>query len=70
MPAKKKSELINPKHEKLTPAKLRELSGQNLSDEQAEDVIWSLTQFARIIYDFTIQQEQSANAKTNQTLND
>jgi hypothetical protein len=47
----------------LTPEKLRELSGLDLSDEQAEEVIWSLTQYARIVYDFTVQQEQLVNTK-------
>jgi hypothetical protein len=65
MPAKKKIELINPKREPLTSEKLRELSGLDLSDEQAEDVIWSLTQYARIVYDFAVQQEQSAECKNN-----
>jgi hypothetical protein len=63
MSSKKKIGLINPKREPLTPEKLRELSGLNLSDEQAQEVIWSLTQYARIIYDFTVQQEQSAQCK-------
>jgi hypothetical protein len=45
MPNEKKIKLINPKRESLTQEKLRELSGLNLSDEQAEDVIWSLTRF-------------------------
>ena len=68
MSAKKKSELLNPKRGPLTPEKLRELSGLNLSDEQAKEVIWSLTKYAWIIFDFTIQQEESDNAQTNQTL--
>jgi len=38
MSTKKKNGLINPKREPLTPEKLRELSGLNLSDEQAEEV--------------------------------
>jgi hypothetical protein len=63
MSAEKKTKYSNPNHEPLTPEKLRELSGLNLSDEQAEEVIWSLTQYARIIYDFTLQQEQSAECK-------
>jgi hypothetical protein len=70
MSTKKEIELINPKHLTLTLEKLRELSGLDLSDEQAEEVIGSLTRFAQIVYDYTIQQEQSANAKTNQTLDD
>ncbi len=63
MSAKKKNGLLNPKREPLTPEKLRELSGLNLSDEQAEEVIWSLTKYAQIIHDFTVQQEQSGECK-------
>lgn len=37
MPAQKKLELINPKQEPLTIQKLRELTGWELSDEQAEE---------------------------------
>jgi len=70
MSTKNKKGLVNPKREPLTPEKLRELSGLNLSDKQAEEVIGSLTQYARIFYDFTVQQEQSTNAKPNQDLND
>ena len=64
MPAKKKSKLINPKREPFSPEKLRELSGLNLSDEQAEEVIESLNRYARIVFDFTIQQEQAAKDKS------
>jgi hypothetical protein len=63
MSTEKKIKLINPKQKPLTPEKLRELSGVNLSDKQAEEVIWSLTQYARIVYDFTLQQEQSAECE-------
>jgi hypothetical protein len=63
MSTKKNTELINPKRAPLTPEKLRELSGLNLSDEQAEEVIWSLTQYARIIFDFTVQQEQAIESQ-------
>ena len=59
MSTKNKKGLINPKREPLTPEKLRELSGLNLSDKQAEEVIWSLTKYAQIIYDFTVRQEQT-----------
>jgi hypothetical protein len=68
MSTKKKIELINPKRLPRTPEKLRELSGLNLSDEQAEEVIWSLTQYARIVYDFTVQQEQSPECKNKSEL--
>jgi hypothetical protein len=70
MSNKKKNELINPKRLPLTAEKLRELSGLDITDKQAEEVIWALTQYARIIFDFTVQQEESANAKPNQTLDD
>ena len=55
---RKKNALLNPKREPLMPEKLRELSGLNLSDEQAKEVIWSLTKYVQIIHDFTIQQER------------
>ena len=58
MSTKKNTELLNPKREPLTPEKLRELSGLNLSDEQAKEVIWSLTKYAKIIFDSTVQQER------------
>lgn len=70
MSTKKNTELLNPKREPLTPEKLRELSGLNLSDEQAKEVIWPLTKYAQIIHDFTIKQEQLENPKTKQILND
>ncbi len=69
MSNEKKIKLINPKREPLTPEKLRKLSGLNLSDEQAEEVIWSLTQYAKILYDFTIQQEQSTERKSKSDSN-
>ena len=68
MSTNKKTELINPKREPLTPEKLRELSGLNLSDEQAKELIWSLTKYARIIHDLTIQQERLTESKNNSEL--
>lgn len=64
MSTKKKNELNNPKREPLTPEKLKELSGLNLSDEQAKEVIWSLTKYAQIIYDFTVRQEQADKCRS------
>ena len=69
MSNEKKIKLINPKREPLTPKKLRELSGLNLSDEQAEEVIWSLTQYARIIYDFAVQQERANKCQNESEIN-
>jgi hypothetical protein len=68
MSTEKKIKLINPKREPLTPEKLRELSCLNLSDEQAEEVIWSLTRFAQILFNSIAQQEQSPNAKAKNDL--
>jgi hypothetical protein len=63
MSTEKKFKLINLQREPLKPEKLRELSGLNLSDDQAKEVIWSLTKYARIVCDFAVQQEQSAECK-------
>ena len=63
MSTEKKIKRINPRREPLTPEKLRELSGLNLSEEQAKEVIWSLTQFAQVLYDSVEQQQQSAEGK-------
>lgn len=47
-----KIKLLNPGRKPLTPDKLRELSGlANLSDEEATQIIFSLTAFAQILYD-------------------
>jgi len=55
MSTEKKIKLINPKQKPPTPEKLRELSGMNLSDEQAEEVILSLTKYARIICNLPVK---------------
>jgi hypothetical protein len=70
MSTPKKNGLLNPKREPLTPEKLKELSGLDLSDEQAKEVIWSLTKYAQMIHNFTIQQEQSSNPNINQNISD
>ena len=65
MATKKKTGLINPKkREPLTPEKLRELSGLNLSDEQAEETIRSLERFARILYE-TISRREGSDQNEN-----
>ena len=63
MSTKKNTGLINPKREPLTPEKLRELSGLDLSDEQAEEVISPLSRFARIIFDFTVQHKEASKCQ-------
>lgn len=57
--ASKKTELINPKRKPPTPEKLRELSGLNLSDGQAEETIRSLERFAGILYEVISRKEQA-----------
>lgn len=52
---------LNPRHEPLTPEKLRELSGLDLSDQEAEDVIWSIRKFIRVLHGFAIQQRLATN---------
>jgi len=52
---------LNPNHEPLTPKKLRELSGLDVSDEEAQDIIWSIRRFARVLFGFATQQQQLAN---------
>jgi hypothetical protein len=68
MPAKKRIELINPKREPLTVEKLKELSGLNLSDEQAEEAVESIRKFVCILY-ASVKKTQSAEEQKNQTLN-
>jgi len=59
MSTEKKIKSLNPPKEPLMPEKLRKLSGLSLSDKQAEEVIESLTRYARILYNFTVQHEQA-----------
>lgn len=43
--------LINPEHKPLTKEKLCELSGLNLSDEQAEETDNAIHLFAKLLYE-------------------
>ena len=63
MPAKKKFELINPKHEPLTIEKLRELSGWEQSDEQAEEAVLSIRKFACVLAKIVIREKQLTECK-------
>ncbi|MEI3800064.1 MULTISPECIES: hypothetical protein [unclassified Chitinophaga] len=64
MPTPKKAKLLDPKHEPLTPEKLRELSGLDLPDEQAEETILSLRRYAHILFKHVNLQKQTV--KKNQ----
>ena len=68
MPAKKKSKLINPKGESLTVEKFRELTGLQLSDEQAEEAVESIKKFARSLFETAIQQKRLTENKENSDL--
>jgi len=59
---------INPKREPLTIEKLRTFKGmENLTDEQAQELLFSIQAFAIILYDLlaTDENEQN-NSNTNQ----
>lgn len=43
---------INPKKEPLTVEKYRELSGLQLTDEEAEQAVDSINKLARVLYQF------------------
>jgi hypothetical protein len=43
--------LINPEHKPLTKEKLCELSGLNLSDEQAQETVHAIHLFAKLLYE-------------------
>jgi len=68
MPAKKKFKLINPQGESLTVEKFSELSGLQLSDEQAEEAVWSIRKFARILIEAVKQQKQLTECKNKSDL--
>lgn len=53
------SKLINPEKRPLTTEKLRELSGLNLTDEEAEEAINSIRLLAKTLYDFTNHQNST-----------
>ena len=68
MPTKTKSKLINPKGESLTVEKFRELTGLQLSDEQAEEAVESIKKFARSLFETAIQQKRLTENKENSDL--
>jgi len=49
---------LNPERESLTPEKLRELSGlQDLSDERAQEIIFSIKAFCAILLEVAKEKE-------------
>jgi hypothetical protein len=56
------------KNEGLTVKKLREITGINYTDEEAEKIVYSIKQFVSICYQF-IQEEQVKAEKVKQSDN-
>ncbi len=48
---------INPDRQPLTPDKLRELSGWQVSDEEATEIIHSISLFCRVLYGIFIREQ-------------
>jgi hypothetical protein len=44
--------LLNPRNEPLTPSKYRELSGRNVTDEKATEIIHAIRLLCSILYCF------------------
>ena len=64
----RKSEGINPKKEPLTIQKLKELMGnKEMSDEQAQEILFAIEALANIIVQFQLEQEilEKENSENN-----
>jgi len=56
----------------LTPEKLRELSGLDIPDEEAEQIIHSIRLFCKVLYQFTVtthSKNESQKEDFNNTIN-
>lgn len=54
---------LNRNTQPLTPDKLRELSGMNVSDEEAEEIIHSIRLFCKVLYQFTVATQNNESIK-------
>ncbi len=54
---KKKRELINPKKEPLTIEKLREMTGKNYTDEEAQEIVDNIKALSRILVDQLLEED-------------
>ena len=50
--------LLNPEKQQLTPEKLRELSGLELPDEKADQIIDSIRMLCSVLYQFSNDQKK------------
>jgi len=64
-----KIETLNPKKESLTIDKLKELTGWNeLTDEQAQEIIFSIKSLVSIIIGYQTERDQKENNETEYNL--
>lgn len=64
-----KIETLNPKKESLTIDKLKELTGWNdLTDEQAQEIIFSIKSLVSIIMGYQTERDQKENNETEYNL--
>lgn len=60
---------LNPKKESLTIDKLKELTGWNdLTDEQAQEIIFSIKSLVSIIMGYQTERDQKENNETESNL--
>ena len=55
---KKKREFINPKKEPLTIEKLREMTGQNYSDEEAREIVANIKVLSSILMEQMLEEDK------------
>ena len=60
---KKKRGFINPKKEPLTIEKLREMTGQNYSDEEAQEIVANIKALSSILIEFMLEEEGKTKSK-------
>lgn len=55
---------INPEGKPLTPEILRSLTGEDIPDEEAQEIIFSLTTFCTLLLETVMQEEKQAVEKS------
>lgn len=55
---------INPEGKPLTPDILRSMCDENFTDEEAQEIIFSLTTFCSILLEAALQEEKEAAIKS------
>lgn len=57
---------INPKRQPLTPDKLRELSGLDVTDEKANEIIHSIRLFCKVLYSLAVSRNKEGYIEDKQ----